>query len=246
MSDLPIPSSLASLSRFLLGEMTLAQTLTRVAELTQAALPAARSVGLTLHIDGRDSTPIFSNALAPEIDEAQYEADDGPCLSAFRERQRTAIADTAEPGRWEAFRAAALARGIRSTLSLPLLVAPDRAVGAMNLYAGEPEAFTGNDSHTGEMFATQAAIVLANAQSYWDARQLSDDLSQAMHSRAVIEQAKGILMGAEGITADEAFAMLVTASQRENRKLRDIASRIVTNTTNRPPRRDLPSDRKPL
>jgi GAF domain-containing protein len=235
MSDLPLSTSLAALSRFLVGEMTLAETLTRVAELTQQALPAAAFVGLTLNVDGRDRTPVFTDGLAPEIDQAQYDTDDGPCLTAFREGRSTAIEDTAEPGRWEAFRKSARAHGIRSTLSLPLLVDPKPAVGAMNLYAGVPRGFSGSDRQTGELFAAQAAIVLANAQAYLDAQELSANLTQAMQSRAVIEQAKGILMGAQGISADDAFNVLVKASQRENRKLRDIASRIVTNAANRGP-----------
>jgi GAF domain-containing protein len=144
-----------------------------------------------------------------------------------------AIEDTAEPGPWEAFRGSALAHGIRSTLSLPLLVTTERCVGAMNLYAAEPQAFSGGDRHTGELFAAQAAIVLVNAQAYWDAQELNANLSQAMVSRAVIEQAKGVLIGAQGITPEDAFDMLVAASQRENTKLRDVAARIVANAMNR-------------
>ena len=83
----------------------------------------------------------------------------------------------------------------------------------------------------GLQFAAHAAIVLANSQAYWDAHQLSEDLLQAMKSRATIEQAKGILMGAQRCSADEAFQILVRASQRENRKLREIADEIVAKTS---------------
>jgi AmiR/NasT family two-component response regulator len=75
--------------------------------------------------------------------------------------------------------------------------------------------------------------VLANVQAYWDAQQLSENLAQAMKSRATIEQAKGILMASRGCGADEAFEILVRASQRENRKLRDIAHQIVVSTSER-------------
>ena len=71
--------------------------------------------------------------------------------------------------------------------------------------------------------------MLANAQAYWDAHELSVRLGEAMKNRAVIEQAKGILIGAQGIDEDQAFGLLVRASQRENIKLRDIARRIVDN-----------------
>ena len=70
--------------------------------------------------------------------------------------------------------------------------------------------------------------MLANVAAYWEALKLGEQLSQSIKSRAVIEQAKGMLMGARRtMSADEAFELLRAASQRENVKLRDIAQRIV-------------------
>ena len=97
----------------------------------------------------------------------------------------------------------------------------------MNLYSRTPNGFSERDEEVATQFGVQAAIVLANAQAYWDAHLLSQNLATAMQSRAVIEQAKGILMGAQRCSADEAFQILVRASQRENRKLREIAEDIV-------------------
>jgi AmiR/NasT family two-component response regulator len=74
-----------------------------------------------------------------------------------------------------------------------------------------------------------ASVVLANATAYWGAQELGEQLTAAMQSRAIIEQAKGILMGqSPDLDADGAFAVLRRASQRENVKLRDIAQRIVS------------------
>jgi len=116
--------------------------------------------------------------------------------------------------------------GIGSPLSLPLL-AGGQALGALNFYAEAENAFGEDDQQQGQAFATQAAIVLANAQTYWDARALNEQLSEAMRSRATIEQAKGILMGQSQVNADSAFDLLRKASQRENRKLRDVARELV-------------------
>jgi GAF domain-containing protein len=125
------------------------------------------------------------------------------------------------------FAEAAQAHGVQSTLSLPL-VAGDERLGALNLYARIPGGFTSDDEALGVDLAAAAAIVLANASAFWAASQLSEQLGQAMQSRAVIEQAKGILMArSPKITADEAFDVLRKASQRENLKVRDIAQRIV-------------------
>ena len=109
---------------------------------------------------------------------------------------------------------------------MPLAAAGD-SFGALNLYAAEPRAFTDGHEEDAALFATQASVVLANARAYWAAADLADGLRQAMASRAVIEQAKGKLMASSDATPEEAFAMLVSASQRENVKLRDVARRIV-------------------
>lgn len=226
MSDSTVSESLSALSRFFVGDRTLEETLLRVSELTVDAVPSAALVGITLPVEGRPRTAVFTDEASPEIDQAQYDTGEGPCLDAFREQRVFVIDSMEEDGPWPAFRAAALAYGVHSSLSLPLVV--DKvSVGAMNLYAHAPHAFRQADRETGELFASQAAIVLANAQAYWDAATLSERLGEAMKSRAVIEQAKGMLMAAQGCDEDEAFAVLVHASQRENVKLRDIARRIV-------------------
>ena len=232
MSDSPLSASLSTLSRFFVGDGTLEETLLRVSELTVEAVPPAALVGITMMVEGRQRTAVFTDQAAPEVDQAQYDTGEGPCLDAFRRQQILAIDSATEDGPWPAFRAAAVAHGIHSTLSLPMVV--DKvAVGAMNLYAHEPHAFRPADRDTAAVFASQAAIVLANAQAYWDAYSLSERLGEAMKSRAVIEQAKGILMGAQGCDEEKAFALLVQASQRENLKLRDVARRIVANATER-------------
>jgi transcriptional regulator with GAF, ATPase, and Fis domain len=222
----PLTRSLGVLSRFYVGDCTIAEALERVSELTVEAVEPADFAGITMDIDGHKRTAVFTDIESPEIDQAQYDAGDGPCLAAYRERRVTSIEATDEPGRWPEFRRSALAHGIGSTLSLPLLV-ETRAVGALNLYARPARAFSQSDRETAKLFASHAAVVLANAQAYWDKHDLSVGLGEAMRHRSVIEQAKGVLMGAEGIDEEAAFAMLVKASQRENLKVRAIAHRIV-------------------
>jgi len=189
-------------------------------------------VGITMMVEGRHRTAIFTDETAPEIDQAQYDSGHGPCLDAFRDQRVYRIDSTLEDGPWPEFRHACTDHGIRSTVSLPLLV-DKAAVGALNLYSRRERAFGDGEIDTASLFASQAAIVLANAQAYWDARELSSGLSEAMKHRAVIEQAKGMLMASQGCDEDSAFELLVRASQRENLKLREIAQRIVDNAITR-------------
>lgn len=232
-----LEQSLEALSKFFVGEGTLEQTLDRVSTLTRDAVPAADLVGLTLVVEGRERTAVFTDKAAPEIDQAQYDTGEGPCLAALQTQSVTSIESTTEPGPWQAFRDAAAAHGIRSTLSFPLGV-DGQSFGAMNLYSRTERGFDEDSRHTGELFAAQASVVLANAQVYWDARDLGAGLGEAMKNRAVIEQAKGILMSTEGCTDDDAFEMLVKASQRENKKLRTVAQQIVEKSVDSARKRD--------
>lgn len=218
--------SIAALSAFFVGDGGLADTLHRVAELTAKAVPPAAMTGITMLVDGKPDTAVFTDPTAPEIDQAQYDAGTGPCLDAFREGTVMVIEDTRLDDRWPEFGRAAAAHGILSTLSVPL-VAWGRGIGALNLYATELAAFTDADERAASAFAQQAAIALANARAYWEAHDLSENLTEAMRSRAVIEQAKGIIMATSGVDADAAFQVLRQASQRTNRKLRDLAADIV-------------------
>jgi len=222
----PMHDSLAALSQFFVGDRTLGDTLQRVVDLSEVALPSADMVGITMLVDGKAATAVFSDPAAPEIDVAQYRGSGGPCLKAYQTSEIVGIPMLEDDERWPDFVAAASAHGIRSTLSIPLRVGDD-SVGALNFYSKVDDGFGDAAVATAQAFATQAAIVLANAQAYWDARNLSEGLREAMRSRATIEQAKGVVMAQSNVDADTAFELLKQASQRENRKLRDIAEDIV-------------------
>ncbi len=70
-------------------------------------------------------------------------------------------------------------------------------------------------------------------QALADCRAEVEGLRQALETRDVIGQAKGILMASEGTTADEAFDILRRASQRLNVKVRDVAAQIATASVER-------------
>ena len=98
----------------------------------------------------------------------------------------------------------------------------------MNLYASGKQAFDADEEVFGLELAIAASVLLVNATSYWEAIDLNEQLGHAMRSRAVIEQAKGVLMAqTPTLTAEKAFDVMRRASQRENVKLRDIAQRVM-------------------
>lgn len=219
----------AALSRYLVARATLGETLRWVAELAVVEVPSADAVGLTLLEARRKPVTVFATqaTISTAVDQAQYDEDQGPCLEAFRSRQVVRVGDVATVAtRWPGYARAAAAAGVRSTLSVPL-VAADDVYGAMNLYARQLFAFSDADVTSTQVLVDQAAVVLANASAYWDARDLATGLGEAMRSRAVIEQAKVKLMASGRYDADQAFDVLVKASQRTGVRLRDLAERIV-------------------
>lgn len=225
----PAAEALRALSQFLVADAPFGDTLQRVAEISVEAVPGARFAGITmLDEEERATTAVFTDQEAPAIDQAQYDAGRGPCLDAWRRKAVVRIDDMRSTSpEYAEFARACLDRGVRSSLSLPL-VAADHGIGALNFYGGEAAAFTGDDEQLGADLATAASAVLANAVAYWGAYELGQQMTDAMQSRAVIEQAKGMLMASSpGLTPDDAFDLLRRASQRENVKLREIAQRVV-------------------
>jgi GAF domain-containing protein len=134
------------------------------------------------------------------------------------------------------FTADAARHGITATLSLPLS-ARGQSMGALSLYS-RSTPFDDEAAAAAAVFASQAAIVLANAQVYWEARQLSENLREALRSRAAIDQATGILMAGGGRTPEQAFQLLVAVSQRDNRKLQNVAADMIERAAARTRRYD--------
>jgi GAF domain-containing protein len=174
-------------------------------------------------------TAASTGDMALELDELQYRERSGPCLQAAAEKATVWLPDTATDTRWPAWSRRAAAGGAGSMLSvgLPIL---DEVSGALNIYGGAPGAFDDDTVVLAQTFAGYAAVALANAHLYHSTANLAQHLQAAMESRAVIEQAKGIIMAERRCTPDEAFAVLTRVSQDANRKVRDVAAALVART----------------
>lgn len=227
-----LTSIFARMSGLLLSHETLRTVLNLVVSLARETHPVTVGAGITL-ID--KSRKVTAAATGPEVERAdalQYELDEGPCLTAWQDRRTVRIDDLRTDPRWRRWASAVVPLGLRATLSAPL-VAADDTIGAMKLYSSTPAAYSDDDEAVLVLFAAQAAILLANVQSYENARRLSEQLKEALRSRDVIGQAKGILMAQRGIEEDAAFAVLVRLSQHSQEKLRDVARRVVETAARR-------------
>jgi GAF domain-containing protein len=219
--------ALAALARHALGHGPLDDVLRHVCQVTIDVV-GGDDASVTLLTDGSPKTVGALRELSMAADKKQYEAGSGPCLDSARANQVVSVSDLATDDRWSA--AAEMASvGARSSLSLPLPI-QDETIAALNVYSSSPHAFDEHDQSLGREFAAYAAVAVANAVSFSTAADAARNLQAAMEHRAVIEQAKGILMASTGLDADAVFNLLVQQSQHENRKLRDIATELVQRT----------------
>jgi len=225
-TPMPPQEAFAELSRIVLGQKPLTQVLLRVAELAVATVPGADEISLTLVEKGKPHTAAFTGSLAAALDERQYAAGFGPCVDAAQSGHTIRIDDTAHAPAYADFSAIAARQGVRSILSIGLPM-PQQVLGAMNIYQFGATPMGEDAEQVASEFGRYAAVALANASLFEQSTLLAARMQHAMESRAVIDQAKGMIMITEGVTADEAFQRLVSASQAANRKLRDLAAEMV-------------------
>lgn len=221
-----VTGALSALCEDLDREEDLSVVLDRVCEQVVLAVPGVDLASVTLLSEDGPTTGASSRQEAVEIDLAQYRAGEGPCLEAARTRRLVRATAAEVPDRWPTFGAAVADRGVTSYLSAPLHVDDDQP-GSLNLYRAQPGDFRPLDAALVELFSTAAGAALRNARRHLHARGQAAQLGLALTSRAVIDQAKGIVMAVHRVSADEAFSMLVDRSQRENVKLRDYAERFI-------------------
>ena len=214
------------LGRITLSEHSLDNVMEKVAQLTKRTVPGAGEVSVTLLERGKASTVAFTGQLAVDLDERQYQRGHGPCLEAIDGVEPVRIDSMRSDRRWKDWAVEASRAGAGSSLSIPVPLQREVSA-ALNLYATDEHAFDDDAVELASTFAAYAGVALANAHLHQAQGKVAEQLQQAMQSRAVIEQAKGILMGTRRCTPDEAFNILVELSQRSNRKLRDVAAALV-------------------
>lgn len=234
--DSSVSGGLAQLSGVLLGEQTQQAIVELVVSLATASVQGVDGASVSMLADDRGglTTSGATSDTIRALDAIQYRAESGPCVEAIRGGEPVEARLTSALERWPEFSASALDQGMRRIFSTPLSVR-DRVIGALNLYSNDDDAFEPDARRTATHFARQASIVMSNAATLIDAEAEREHLKQALATRDTIGQAKGILMVRQRIGPDEAFDVLRRASQRTNRKLRDIAQEIVDSVVGQPP-----------
>lgn len=211
-----------------LRELSMESLLQSMADLTKRVMPGDPEASITLLTKGEPSTVVDTGPVALGLDEVQYDRGDGPCLHTARNRVVVEIGNTREDGRWSDYARYIAEHGILSVLAVPLVLGGEEQVaGSLNIYARSPDAFDEASRAVATGFAPYAAVAAGTVQAYRRARETADNLQLALESRAVIEQAKGILIERHRLTPDQAFQALATVSMNSNVKVRDVAEHLV-------------------
>lgn len=212
---------LSDLARDLQQEQDTEAILASIVHAALELIPHVTDASISL-VSGRRT--IQSRAASGElplmVDALQSEKGQGPCLDAAYDERVVRVPDLRQDQRWPDFSQAAYDVGARSMLSIQLFVEGDK-LGALNLYGDEVDAFDEESEQIALLVAAHAAIAFS------DAKEIAQ-LTQALDTRDLIGQAKGILMERFKITSQQAFLVLTKASSESNIKLRDVAEHLTS------------------
>jgi GAF domain-containing protein len=238
-TPLDLTTAYVELQRVLIQSPDTDLLLDRIASLAAAVTTPPSSCGITLRRNGEVSTVAFSSMLAKQSDDLQYANGQGPCLHSLRIGKVVHIPDMEADSRWPAYRLGAIALGVRASVSVPLIV-DEKPVGALNIYTDSAREFTTDEIDNMSAFAAQASASLTLLMRHSEQVALEEQLRNALSTRAVIDQALGIVMAQQRCNSTEAFTVLRKASQDRNVKVADIASELITQVTGQPPQPSRP------
>ena len=197
----------------------------QLADLSLELIPGSAAAGVVAAGDAAWTHAASSPSVA-ELHQHQLRSGDGPVAEALRYGEARRIDDASGEERWPEICRMMAQERLMSCLVLPLRT--DRSPGgALAIYGQDPDTFTGASHDLALLFAAQGGVAVRNATAYRGCRKLVENLQTALASRAVIEQAKGIIVAECGVTPEVAFKRLSALSQNSNRKLREIAADVV-------------------
>ena len=201
------------------GQPDVDSTLDQVLAFAVSAVGCDHAGVMLVHSRGEIETAAATTAVVEKADQLQLEFDEGPCVSAIEDERNFVIVDTTSDPRWPTWGPRVAELGIRSVLSAELATG-ETMVGALNLYATPLGFFDAEDQAAAHILARHAAIAL-------DTTRRHELLHEAVDTQTKIGQALGVLMARDGLSYDQAFAVLRQYSQDNNVKLRVVVERLI-------------------
>lgn len=218
----------AHLSGMILNEQDATSAASKLAWAAHQTVPSATGAGFSILDDsGKRLSSASTDPTVEAVDALHYELGQGPCLSAWATGDPQRVDDTTSETRWPEWIEAVASMGVRSILSSPMIYRGCH-VGALKVYAAEPNAFGETEVHLLGLLADAAATLLGTAPSIDSPVRLSKALTEALTTRDTIGLAAGVLMAQEHLSRDVARIRLLERARTSNRRVIDVASEILT------------------
>jgi len=185
--------------------------------------------GVTLVHDGQQRFVTAAVEAIAAIERAQEKWQKGPCVDAVASGAPVAVPDIATgeaSSRWPDYTVVAKTAGIQAVAGIPM-VAEGKAIGAVNLYDSQPRTWSAEDLRVATIFASIATGYIAHASSAQQRQRTAEQLQQALDTRLIIEQAKGVLAAKQETTVDDAFERLRKYARAHNARIHDVSRAVV-------------------
>jgi GAF domain-containing protein len=206
--------------------LDLVQRLEAVAALAVTLVPSCVGVSITVLVDDDPFTVTATSADIASLDAIQY-LDGGPCLHAATTDAPVILDDVLDEPRWQLYSQAAAAKGVRSSMSLPIRGAGRAPAGALNLYASDPHAFHGVQSQLAALFGVHVGELVENADLSFMTREFARELPQRLEDHEHVNQAVGVLMALHGWDPDQARERIRFAATRAGVTATEVAKIIM-------------------
>ena len=200
------------------------RSLNQLTELAASQVAGCVAADVTVWRHGELATTASSHPEPSRLVGVQLASDRGPLIEAMAGGGPVTCPDTLTEGRWPEFATAALRIGIRSCVVLSYR---GQAVVTLSLFGLRPNSFDPGQLQLAELLVAYGGALVGAVADYGDSRRLADQLRDAASSRAIVDQAKGILMHALGCSASDALARMRQVSQRTNLRATEVAQRII-------------------
>jgi hypothetical protein len=207
-----------------LAAATEERSLSQLTSLAASQVPGCAAANVTVWRDGELATQAASHPEPSRLVEVQVAAGRGPLIDVVASGETVICADTLTETRWPEFTAAALRMSVRSSATLSYR---GQMIVALTLVGLKPRALDPDRLQLAELLVAYGGALVGAVADYGNSRRVADQLRDAASSRAIVDQAKGILMHALGCSADEALKRMREVSQRSNIRATEVARRVI-------------------
>ncbi len=214
-----------------LAAATEERSLSQLTLLAASQVAGCAAANVTVWRDGELTSQASSHPEPSRLIPVEIDSGRGPMIDAMRDGGPASCPETLAETRWPEFAAAALRMGVRSSVALSYA---GQVVVTLSLFGVRPRAMDPDQLQLGELLVSYGGALVGAVSDYGDSQRTAAQLRDAAHSRAIVDQAKGILMHALSCSADEALARMREVSQRSNIRATEVAQRIIDAHSNRP------------